>query len=137
MKIKKEQKINANMKNIKYIIFIGIIILCIINFIALIKVENGLYDTFFAYDVNFTANADRSYSMTFGAISAQNKSYSNNKLVFHFKCYDKNGVLLDDNVQAVVRKGDFRQINSYNHENAYSHAESVSYCELNYVRILD
>jgi hypothetical protein len=124
------------MKNIKYIGFLIIILFFAYNVILLNEVKTSLHDTFFAYDVFFVEEDDNYYTMEFNAYSAQEKAYDNNDLVFFFKCYDEKGILLDDSVQALVKKGNLYQYQSYKSDISNNYASRINYCELNFVRIL-
>lgn len=99
-----------------------------------------MYDTFFADDVSFIYNQDGTYTMAFRAISAQNKSYSDDTLYFYFKCYNKNGIMIDDDIQVIVDVNVMNALSFYNSKDgkiSMVSSSDISYCELNYAEIFN
>lgn len=134
MKNKEESKVRGRI--IKYIAFTFVTALCIVNFVLLVKVKNGLYDTFHASNVWFVAKDDGSYQITFKLISEQGKSYPDKELGVYFKCYDENGVMLLDDLTAVLEDGDYLgTVTFYDSDHQQAHANEIDRCELNYVEI--
>jgi len=138
MKNNEKSKVNRKTNFIKYVVFIGVIVVCVINPVLLIEIKNNMYDTFYVDDVNFVYNQDETYFMTFKAISAQNKSYSGKTLYFYFKCYDNKGLMVDDDIQV---KADGNKISVFSFYNSADgdvsmvSSKNISYCELNYAEI--
>jgi hypothetical protein len=126
----------VKLKKLNYLAFSIVIILLIFNLTSINLIEKELYDTFYAYDVYYLEVEDdvfTNYTLMFNAVSSQNKSYDNNELHFFFKCYDKEGKLINDAVTAIVKKGTIRQYQAY--EGRSKTRGLINYCELNFVQI--
>lgn len=134
--MKKEKRIIA--KN-KFSCIAGILccFLLLLIFIELKNVKNSIYDTFYAEDVYFQIENHNlpSYRITFQLFSSQGKSYKKNELLVKFKCYDKNGFMIADDVEAKIEKGKFEQGIMTYVSNCRTKYEEIKYCELNYVQI--
>lgn len=108
-------------------------------FLGLINIKNSVADTFHAKNVYFQIedpNFPR-YRITFKLISMQGNEYENNSLLVYFKCYDKNGIMVDDAVEAKIKKGEFDGgVMSYV-GTSNSRYDEITYCELNYVTVFN
>lgn len=119
------------------------VILCclflLLIFIELVIIRNNIYDIFYAEDVLFQIEDSKipSYRITFKLISNQNKDYEDKSLLVKFKCYDSNSVLIADDVEAKIEKGDFDSGMISYVSSARSGYNEITYCELNYVKELN
>lgn len=131
-------KTNRKVNFFNHIALVGILAFCIANFILLIKIKDGLYDTFHVNDVSFIYHQDNTYTLAFRAASAQNKSYEGNTLYFYFKCYDKNGAMIDDDIQVIADGNMIGALNFYNSVDgdvSMVSSGDINYCELNYAEV--
>ena len=139
MENKKESKPKKKIKGLKYFVLGAVFILCVVNFVLLIQIKNNLYDTFYVNDVYFVYNPDNTYTLSFEAVSAQNKAYDiDDILYFHFNCYDGNGALIDGNVQVEMNGtqiGPYMFFNSDEGKITLVTSDKIKYCELNYAEI--
>ena len=88
-------------KNLYYVISILSCLFLILIFIEIKDIKNNLNDTFYATDISF----ERGKGVSFFLYTSSKKTYENNCLTVHFKCYDKNGIMKDYLVD--VKKPDF------------------------------
>ncbi len=128
-------------KNNNYILGYIISSLCclflLLILLRLINIKNSIPDTFYAEDVLFQIEESTvpSYRINFSLVSNLEKNYEDKSLLVKFKCYDKNGAMIADDVEAKIEKGEFSQgIMSYT-SSCRSRYDEIVYCELNYVRV--
>lgn len=133
------KKINkSNQNNIFY--YILMILCCLFLVLILLKLENiknSYPDSFYAEDVLFQIEESTvpSYRINFSLVSNQGKKYEDKSLLVKFKCYDKNGIMIADDVEAKIEKGEFTQgVISYA-SSCRSRYDEIVYCELNYVSV--
>jgi hypothetical protein len=124
-------------KNIIYIFSIIVCLILLLIFFELKNINNNFPDTFYAEDVLFQIEESTvpSYRINFSLVSNLEKNYEDKSLLVKFKCYDKNGAMIADDVEAKIEKDEFSQgIMSYT-SSCRSRYDEIVYCELNYVRV--
>lgn len=127
-------------KTTKIIISILVIltyIFLLLIFIELKNINNRIPDTFYARNVYFEMENDSNsrYRMTFDIISSLEKEYKDNKLIVKFKCYDENGIMITDNLEAKIEKGEFNHGTILYTGIGQQNYKNIKYCELNYVSV--
>ena len=120
-----------------YIMSILCCLFLVLILLELVNIKNGTTDSFYAEDAYFQLEDPNvpSYRINFQLVSSQGKEYKDKSLLVKFKCYDKNGVMVADDVEAKIENGEFTQgIMSYvgSYRSGY---DEIVYCELNYVKV--